>query len=176
MVYQYVHGSLQVYDPDAAPLPIQVFENETPVATLGPGLATQKRRRRFFEKLPVQSLLDPALPHQLQKAPLVRGPSLFPLSVSVEYIPGRGEQRFVEVFRAAELFEKVREVVAFGEPRQLRGVVQPHVEEPLYPGFPQCPEEPGRRFLRKTDCIDFRTLTSVSGKRTGWSSPDSPSA
>ncbi len=119
MVYQYVHGSLQVNGPDTAPLPIQVLENETPVATLGPGLAAQQRRRSLLEKFPVQSLLDPALPHQLQKAPLVRRPSLSSLSVSVEYIPGRGEQRFVKVLRAAELSEEEREVIAFGEPRQL---------------------------------------------------------
>ena len=167
MVYQYVHDSLQVNGPDAAPLPIQVLENEAPVATLGPGFAAQQRRRSLLEKFPVQSLLDPALPHQLQKVPLVPGPSHSSLSVSVEYIPGRGEQRFVKVLRAAELFEEEWEVVAFGKPRQLGRVVQAHVEEPLYSGFPQRPEEPGCRFLRKTDRIDFRTLTSVSGNRTG---------
>jgi hypothetical protein len=167
MVYQYVHDPLQVYGLDVAPLPIQVLENETPVATLRPNLATQQRRRSLLEKFPIQRLLDPALPHQLQKAPFVPGPSLSSLSVSVQYIPGRGEQRFVKVLRAAELFEEEREVVAFGEPRKLGRVVQPHVEESLYSGLPQRPEESGRRFLRKTDRIDFRTLTSVSGNKTG---------
>jgi hypothetical protein len=119
MVYQYVHDPLQVNGPDAAPLPIQVLENETPVAMVRSSLATQQRRRSLPEKFPVQRLLDPALSHQLQKAPFVPGPSLSSLSVSAEYIPGRGEQRFVKVLRAAELFEEEREVIAFGEPRQL---------------------------------------------------------
>ena len=162
--------------PDFAPLPIQILENEAPVAVLGSGLATQQRRRHYFEERPVQSFLDPALPHQLQKAPLVRRPSLFSLSVSVEYIPGRGEQRFVKVLCATEFIEKEREVIALGEPRQLGRVVQPHVEEPLYSGLSQRPEEPGRRFLRKTDRIDFRTITSESGNSTGWASVASPSA
>src|SRR4028118_2013130 len=126
MVYQYVHDSLQVNGPDAAPLPIQVLENEAPVAALGSGFTAQQRRRSALKGVPVQrrlapgpparprrrgplngfpvqSLLDPALLHQLQKAPFVRGPFLLSLFVSVEYIPGRGEQRFVKVLRAAEL-------------------------------------------------------------------------
>jgi hypothetical protein len=167
MVDQYVHDSLQVNGPDAAPLPIQVLENKPPVAALGCGLATQQRRRSLLKTFPIQGLFDPTLPHKLQKTPLVRGPSLSSLPVSVEYIPGWGEQRFVEVLRATELSEKEREVVAFGEPRQLGRVVQPHIEEPLYSGLPQRSKEPGRRFLRKTDRVDFRTLTSVSGNRTG---------
>jgi hypothetical protein len=73
----------------------------------------------------------------------------------------------VEILRAAELSEKEREIVAFGEPRQLGRVVQPHIEEPLYSGLPQRSKEPRRRFLRKTDRVDFRMLTSVSGNRTG---------
>jgi hypothetical protein len=73
----------------------------------------------------------------------------------------------VKVLGAAELSEEEREVIAFGEPRQLGRVTQAHVEEPLYCGIPQRPEELGCRFLGKTDRIDFRTLTSVSGNRTG---------
>ena len=91
MVYQYVHDPLEVYGSDVTPLPIQVLKNETPVAPLGPGLATQQRRRNLFKKRPVQCFLDPALPHKLQKAPFIHGPSLLSLSVRVEYILGRGE-------------------------------------------------------------------------------------
>src|SRR5919199_245984 len=159
---------------DAAPLLIEVLEDQAPVATLGRRLAAQQRCRSP-EEVPIQRLLNPALPHELQEALLVPRPSLSPLSVSVEYVAGRGEHRFVEILCAAELLEEEWEVVASGEPRQLGRVVQPHVEKPLYPGFPQCPEELGRRLFRETDRIDFRTLTSASGNKTGWSPSTSPS-
>lgn len=81
----------------------------------------------------------------------------------------------MEVLCAAELRKEEREVIALGEPRQLGGVVQPYVEEPLYLGPLQRSEELGRRLFRKTDRIDFRMLTSVSENKTGWSSFVSPS-
>jgi hypothetical protein len=122
-----------VYGLDAAPLPIQVLEDEPPVATLRSSLAAQQRRRSP-EEVPVQHLLDPALPHELQEAPFVPRPSLSPLPVSVEYLPSRSELRFVEVLRAAELLEEERKIGTSGESRQLRRVVQPYVEESLYFG------------------------------------------
>ena len=74
----------------------------------------------------------------------------------------------MEVLRAAERLEEEREVLTLGEPRELGRVVQPYVEESLYPGLPQRPEEFGRRLLRETDRIDFRTLTSTCGNKVGW--------
>lgn len=96
-------------------------------------------------------------------------------SISVEDLSRRGEPGFVEVFGAAELLQEEREVGAPGEPGELGRVVQPHIEEKLDTAIIQRSEELGRRFLRETDRVDFRGLTSVSGNKTGWP-PASPSA
>src|SRR5215216_4277058 len=85
---------LQVNGPDAAPLPIQVLQNQTPVAMLSSGLAAQQHRRSL-EEVPVQCLLDPTLPHELQEPPFVLRSSFSSLPVGIEHVPGRGEHRFV---------------------------------------------------------------------------------
>ena len=111
---------------DAAPLPVQVLQNQAPVAVLGPGLAAQQYRGNV-EQVPVQSLLDPAFPQQVQERPLVARPSAA-VSVGVEDLARRGEQGFVDVLRMAELSQEKRKVGATGEAGELGGVVQANVE------------------------------------------------
>lgn len=151
---------------DVAPLPIQVLQDQAPVAALGIGLAAQQDGRNPKEVF-IQHLLDPALPHEPRKLPLVLRPSHATLSVSVEHLPGRGEAGFVEVLRVAEALQEEREIGAPGETGELGGVVQPHVEEALDAGPLQRSEELGRRLLRETDRIDLRGRTSASVNRTG---------
>src|SRR3712207_4883267 len=89
---------LQVNGPDAAPRPVQVLEDQAPVATLGFGLAAQQNRWGP-EEASVQCLLDSALAHEPQETLFVTRPSHAPLPVSVEYLAGWGEPGFVEVIR-----------------------------------------------------------------------------
>ena len=140
---------------------------------LGLCLAAQQYRWNI-EEVPVQRLLDPALPQEFEELPLVVRP--YPsLPVRIEKLTGWGEPWFVDVLRAAQLLQEEREVGLAGEPREPGRVVQPHVEEAPDAGLPQCPEELGRRLLREADRIDFRGLASVSGNRNGWPPSVSPS-
>jgi hypothetical protein len=112
--------------PDAVPLPVQVLQDQAPVAVLGPGLAAQQYRGNV-EQVFVQSLLDPAFPQQVQERPLVTRPSAA-VSVGVEDLARRGESGFVDVLCIAELFQEERKVSATGEAGELRGIVQSNVE------------------------------------------------
>ena len=159
--------------PDAAPFPVKVLKDQTPVAMLGPSLAAQQYRGNVKD-VPVQRLLDPALPQEFEELPLVVRP--YPsLPVRIEELTGWGEPWFVDVLRATQFPKEEWEVGLAGEPGEPGGVVQPHVEEAPDAGVPQCPEELGRRLLREADRIDFRGLASVSGNRTGWPPSVSPS-
>jgi hypothetical protein len=159
--------------PDAAPCPVQVLQDQTPVAMLGPGLAAQQYRGSVKE-VPVQRLLYPALPQKFEEYPLVVRP--YPaLPVRVEDLAGWGEPWFVKVLGAAQFLKEERKVGATGEPGEPGRVVQPHVEESPDADVLQSPEELGRRLLREADRIDFRGLASVSGNRAGWPPSVSPS-
>ena len=159
--------------PDAAPFPVKVLKDQTPVAMLGSGLTAQQYRWNL-EEVPVQRLLDPALPQKFEEFPLVVSP--YPvLPVGVEELAGWGEPWFVDVLRAAQFLQEERQVGASREPGEPGRVVQPHVEESPDASVLQFPEELGRRLLREADRIDFRGLASVSGNRAGWPPSVSPS-
>src|SRR5919112_1633792 len=111
---------------------------------LGTGLAA-KQYRGNVKEVPVQRLLDPALPQEFEE------------------FPGWGEPWFVNVLGTAQFLQEEREVGAAGESGEPGRVVQPHVEESPDAGVLQSPEELGRRLLREADGIDFRGLASVSG-------------
>jgi hypothetical protein len=101
--------------PDAAPFPLQVLQNQTPVTVLRSGLAAQQHRRNV-EDVPVQRLLDPALLQEFEECSLVVRPSpAFP--VGVEDLTRRGESGLAEVLSAAELLQEEREVGSSGETR-----------------------------------------------------------
>jgi hypothetical protein len=153
-----------VNSPDAAPLPVQVLQDETPVAMLGPGFAAQQHGGHF-EEVSIQRFLDPAFPQQVQERALVAWPSAA-VSVGVENLACRREPGLVQVLRTTKLLQEEREVGATGEAGEPRGVVQAYVEEAFDAGILQCPEELGRRLFRETDRVDFRGLASVSGNRT----------
>jgi hypothetical protein len=151
--------------PDAAPLPVQVLEDETPVAVLCSGLTAQQHGGSV-EEVTIQRFFDPAFPQQIQERPLVARPYAA-VPVGVQDLTRRGEPGLVNVLRAAEPLQEKREVGATGEAGELRGVVQAYVEQAFDAGVLQRPEELGRRLLRETDRVDFRGLASVSGNRTG---------
>ena len=115
--------------PDAAPLPVQVLQDQAPVATLRSGLAAQQNRGNV-EQVSIQRFLDAALLQEIQERPLVVGPSAA-VSVGVQDLACRGERRFVDVLRATKLLQEEREVGATGEAGQSGGVVQAYVEEAL---------------------------------------------
>ena len=119
---------------DVAPCPIQVLDDQPPVATFGPCLAAQQHGRDPEDVL-VYRLLDPALPHELRKSLFVLRPSHATLPVGAEHLPGRGEPGLVEVLRAAELLQKEREVGTPSESGELGGVVEPYVGEAANAGL-----------------------------------------
>jgi hypothetical protein len=135
------------------------------VAVLWSGLAA-KQYRRDVEEVPVQRFFDPALPQEVEERPLVVGPSAA-LPVGVQDLTRRGEQGFVNVLGAAQLFQEERQVGPAGEPGEPGRVVQPDVEETPDTGISQRSEELRRRLLRETDRIDFRGLASRFGNRIG---------
>ena len=105
-------------DTQAAPFGLEVFEDETAVAVVGSGFATEQHGRHG-KKVGADALLDLALGHERQEAPLVVFPASPALLIGIEQLLRGGEQRLVEVFGAAELAEEVREVVALGETGKL---------------------------------------------------------
>ena len=118
---------------DAAPLAVQVLQDQAPVAVFGPGLAAQQHRGNVKEAS-VQLFLDPTLPQEIQKRTLVGRPTST-VSVGVEDFTGRGERGIVDVLRGAEPLQKEREVGATGEAGEPGGVVQAYVEQAFDAGI-----------------------------------------
>jgi len=112
---------------DAAPLAVQVLQDQAPVAVFGPGLAAQQHRGNV-EEVSVQFFLDPTLVQEIQERALVGRPTSA-VSVGVEDIPRRGERGLVDVLRVAEPLQKEREVGATGEASEPGGIVQAYVEQ-----------------------------------------------
>jgi hypothetical protein len=112
---------------DAAPLAVQVLQDQAPVAVFGPGLAAQQHHGNV-EEVSVQSFLDPTLAQEIQERALVGRPSTT-ISVGVEDLTRRGERGLVDVFRVAEPLQEEREVGATGEAGEPGGVVQTYVEQ-----------------------------------------------
>ena len=112
---------------DAAPLAVQVLQDQAPVAVFGPGLAAQQHRGNV-EEVSVQLFLDPALAQEIQERTLVGRPTST-VSVGVEDLTRRGERGLVDVLRVAEPLQEEREVGATGEAGEPGGVVQAYVEQ-----------------------------------------------
>jgi hypothetical protein len=70
--------------------------------------------------------------HQIKKAALVNIPVPLLLSVFVEHFFGGSEQEFVAVFRAANITQKILQVLALAESGQLRNIIQPHIQQSPY--------------------------------------------
>ena len=113
-------------DRDLAPVVAQVFGDQSAVAVFGRHLTAQQHGWDV-KQAAVDALLDAPLAHQGKKLALIRLPAPFPLLQVIEQVLGWGEQQFVLVLRTTDHAQEVREIVALGEARQLRGVVQADV-------------------------------------------------
>jgi hypothetical protein len=107
------------------------------------------------EQGPIQPLLDLPLGHEGQEPLLVLFPGALGFLVGVQQCLSRGEKRFVDVLGPADFSQEKREVVPFREPRQLRDVVQPDIDQSSDSVLLEKSEEFCGGFLRKTDRIDF---------------------
>src|SRR5687767_4467709 len=84
---------------------------------------------------------DVPMGNQLEEIALVGGPVLVGLLVPVEQVGRWGKIEKVDVLDAGDGLEKVGKVVALGEPRQLRVVVQANVDQTLDAGLLELGEE-----------------------------------
>src|SRR5919199_2235930 len=160
-------GLLEVDRLQVAPRVLEVGADEPPVAVIRRGFAAEKDGRHR-EESGADPLFDPPLGHELQEAPLVVLPAPLSFLVGVEHVLGRGKQGLVQILGAADLVQEEGKVVALGKPGQLRGVVEPHVDKAPDAGASQRSEEVRGGSFRKTDRIDFHSLTSSSGNSVSW--------
>ena len=124
---------------DATPPFPQILGDEAAVALVG--LVFAAEQAAVVEQRGVQGFLDAALAHEVEEALLVGGPIDLGLPVGGEqHLRGR-EGRNVGVVHAADLPQEPRQVVPFGEARQLRRVVEAHVHHALHAGAAQQVEE-----------------------------------
>jgi hypothetical protein len=87
------------------------------------------RDGRCLKEDPVDLLLDRTLGQEGEKARFILLPTDAFLPNPVQKVRRWREERFMQVCRAAQFLEKKRQVVAFRKTRQLRRVVQAHVEQ-----------------------------------------------
>ena len=99
----------------------------------------------------------------------VLAPIAFALFECVENILGRRQQRLMLVFRAADLFQEIRQIRLLREPCQLRGIIQPHVQQALDAMRLQCAEKLSGAFLGETDAVDLHWSSSSSANNAGCS-------
>ena len=125
--------SLQVDRPDAAPLPVQVLQDQAPVAVFGPGLAAQQHRGNV-EEVSVQIFLDTTLSQEIQERALVGRPTST-VSVGAEDLARRGERGLLDVLRSTEPLQEEREVGTTGEAGEPGGVVKAYVDEAFDAGL-----------------------------------------
>ena len=143
-------GLLQVGYLDVAPVFVQVLRDQAAVAVVRFVLAAQEAA--FRDDLSRDRFLDAAFAHQLAEADLVGLPVAVALLVVVEDVLRGGEFRDVDVLHAADLAEKVGQIVSLGKAGELRHVVEPHIDDPLGAGIAQEAKEAGCRLLREADC------------------------
>src|SRR5919199_4890862 len=160
-------GLLEVDRLQVAPCVLEIGADEPPVAVVRRGLAAEKDRRHR-EESGADPLFDLPLSHELQEAPLVVLPAPLPFLVGVEHVLGRRQQGLVQILGAADLVQEEGKVLTLGKAGQLRRVVEPHVDKAPDPGASQRSEEVGGGSFRKTDRIDFHSLTSSSGNSVSW--------
>ena len=100
-------------------------------------------------------ILNAPLRHKRIELLLVDRPTPLVLLESVEDVLCRSEFRDVDVLDSAHLAEKEPEVVFLREARQLRGVVQPNVNDPLDASIAEQLEEMLRSRLCEPDCEEM---------------------
>src|SRR5881296_1506791 len=74
----------------------------------------------------------------------------------------------MHVFGAADFFEKEAQILFLREARQLRGVVQPDIDQPPDARLLQTAEELSGVFLGKTDRVDFHSSISGGSNSVSW--------
>ena len=82
----------------------------------------------------------------------------------IENVLCGGKQRLVFIGNAANLMKKVGEVGLLGESGELRGIIQPYVEQALDAVSLQCAEELAGSLFGKTDAVDLHLSSSSSAK------------
>src|SRR5918912_1050244 len=160
-------GLLEVDRLQVAPCILEVGADESPVAVIRRGFAAEKDRRHR-EESGADPLFDLPLGHELQEAPFVVLPAPLPFLVGVEHVLSRRQQGLVEILGTADLVQEEGKVVTLGKPGQLRRVVEAYIDKAPDAGASQRSEEVRGGSCRKTDRVDFHSLTSSSGKRASW--------
>jgi len=122
-----------MYDADRRPVCGKILGHQAAMAAVRLGLAAQQNGGKLKQRT-IQLRLDLACPQQLKEALLVRRPIAAAFPVLVEHLLLGCEQRLVEVVGAAQLPQKEWQILLLGEAGELRGVVQPHVDQALYSG------------------------------------------
>ena len=82
-------------------------------------------------------------------------PAALELLINVQHLLFWSQERFMFIGAVTNLAEEVREVGLFGESCELRGVVEPHIEEALDAMSFQRAEEFAGVFLGETDAVDL---------------------
>jgi hypothetical protein len=101
-----------------------------PMAVLGSGLAAEQGGP-VFKIVRRQDLVNSSPLHQGEEVGLVGGPFPLALLVRIQEFLGWREQ-WLMLIRCADQFpQEIREVLGFGEPCQLRAVVEAHVHQAL---------------------------------------------
>ncbi len=154
-----LQNSLQMGDRDIAPVVAQILCDE-PAMAMFRGRFTAQQHGGRGEQAARNLRFNPPLAHQGKKTPLVNLPARFFLSVFVEHLVCRRQQRLVLVRRVADHTQKVREVIALGKASELRRIVQADVYEPSYPHSSEGFEELLCGLLCETGRIDFHSFSS----------------
>src|SRR5262245_25745739 len=97
------------------------------MALMRRGLAAQKTA--VGQKCLGNGLLDFASGEQRQESFLILLPVAGAGPMVVEHFLRRGELRQVKVFDAAQLFQKIAEILLLRESGELRDVVEPYIDD-----------------------------------------------
>ena len=130
-----------------APTGREILGHEPPVAVLRPVLAAQQARA--IEQLPRHGRLDAPRFHKRQKPPFVTLPRPAAAFDALEQLLRRRQLRQVQVIDLRDGTQEVAQVVLLRESRELRAVVEPHVDDAPHAGVDQQPEEASALFLVK---------------------------
>src|SRR5579871_474584 len=122
-------------------------------------LATEQYGRGGKQRA-VNTVLDLSFRHQCEELLFVVCPIALFFLVGVQHFLGRGQKRFMHVFRAANLSQKETKIVSLCKPRQLGNIVQSDIEKSLDSLSPNKSEELLGGLLRETDCKDFHVFSS----------------
>lgn len=109
-----------------------------------------------FDRCRVDSLLDLALLHQIQKCRLVDTPVSLVLFVGVQNVSSRREQWLMDVIDTNDLFEKVLEIVLLGKSSELGNIIEPHIHHAFGAALAQHLKELGGGLLGKTNSVNSR--------------------